>query len=62
MGLMCSQNRVARLMRAEGLRAKQTRRRKATTKRNKAHRAAPNRLNREFSAEQPNRKWLADIT
>jgi len=62
LGLMCSRNRVARLMRAEGLRAKQTRRRRATTKRNKSHRAAPNRLNRDFSAERPNEKWLADIT
>ena len=35
LGLMCSKNRVARLMRAEGLRAKQTRRLRATTKRNK---------------------------
>jgi transposase InsO family protein len=62
LGLMCSKNRVARLMRAEGLRAKQTRRLRATTKRNKAHRAAPNRLKRDFSADRPNQKWLADIT
>jgi len=62
LGLMCSQNRVARLMDLAGLKAKQARRFKATTKRNKAHRAAPNLLNREFSVEQPNRKWLADIT
>jgi putative transposase len=62
LGLMCSQNRVARLMRVEGLRAKQTRRFRATTKRNKSHRAAPNRLNRDFSAERPDQKWLADIT
>ena len=62
LGLMCSQNRVARLMRKEGLRAKQSRRLRATTKRNKAHRAAPNRLNRDFSAERPNQKWLTDIT
>jgi putative transposase len=62
LGLMCSKNRVARLMRAAGLRAKQTRRFRATTKRNKADRAAPNLLNREFSAERPNQKWLADIT
>jgi transposase InsO family protein len=62
LGLMCSQNRVARLMRAADLQAKQTRRYRATTKRNKAHRAAPNRLNRDFSAERPNQKWLGDIT
>jgi len=60
--LMCSQNRVARLMQAADLKAKQTRRFKATTKRNKAHRAAPNLLNRDFNAARPNQKWLADIT
>ena len=62
LGLMCSENRVARLMRAEDLRAKQNRRYRATTKRNKRHRAAPNRLNRDFRAERPNQKWLSDIT
>ena len=61
-GLMCSKNRVARLMRVEGLRAKQTRRYRSTTKRNKAHRAAPNVLKRDFSTTRPNQKWVADIT
>jgi putative transposase len=62
LGLMCSPNRVARLMRAAGLKAKQTRRYRSTTKRNKADRAAPNILKRDFSAEAPNKKWVADIT
>jgi putative transposase len=62
LGLLCSQNRVARLMHAAGLKAKQTRRYKSTTKRNKADRAAPNILKRDFSADAPNRKWVADIT
>ena len=61
-GLLCSKNRVARLMGLAGLQAKQTRRFRATTKRNKTHRAAPNVLNRDFSTERPNQKWLADIT
>jgi putative transposase len=61
-GVACSKNRVARLMRLRGLRAKRVRRYRATTKRNKAHRAAPNRLNRDFTAERPDEKWLADIT
>ena len=61
-GLMCSKNRVARLMAGAGLQAKQARRFRSTTKRNKAHRAAPNLLNRDFGAERPNQKWLADIT
>jgi transposase InsO family protein len=62
LGLMCSQNRVARLMRAEGLQAKQARRFRAITRRNKAHRAAPNVLKRDFVADRPNQKWLADIS
>jgi putative transposase len=62
MGLLCSENRVARLMRAEGLRAKQARRFRSTTKRNESHRAAPNLLQRDFATERPDQKWLADIT
>jgi transposase InsO family protein len=62
LGLMCSPKRVARLMRAADLKAKQTRRYRSTTKRNKADRAAPNILKRDFSATAPNRKWVTDIT
>ena len=60
--VVCSENRVARLMRLRGLRAKQTKRFKVTTKRNKAHPVAPNLLNRDFKADRPNQKWLTDIT
>jgi putative transposase len=62
LGLMCSRNRVARLMKAEGLRAKQTKRYRSTTRRNKAHRVVPNLLSRDFTADRPDQKWLADIT
>jgi len=61
-GLACSENRVARLMRLYHIRAKQTRRYKVTTKRNGAHPVAPNKLKRDFSANRPDQKWLADIT
>ena len=61
-GVACSENRIARLMRLRGLQAKQVKRYKSTTKRNKAHRAAPNLLERDFSAERPDHKWLTDIT
>lgn len=57
----CSVNRVARLIRRNGIQAKQKRRFKTTTKRNKAHTVAPNRLKRDFTAEQPHQKWLTDI-
>ena len=58
----CSKNRVARLMRLCRLQAKQTKRYKTTTRRNKAHPVAPNLLQRDFTANRPDQKWLADIT
>jgi putative transposase len=61
-GVACSENRVARLMRLYHIQAKQTRRYKVTTKRNKTHPVAPNLLRRDFVAQRPNQKWLADIT
>ena len=61
-GVSCSEKRVARLMKLRGLRAKQIRRYKSTTKRSKTHRAAPNLLKRDFTAERPDHKWLCDIT
>jgi putative transposase len=61
-GVACSENRVARLMRLRGLQAKQTKRFKTTTKRNKTHPVAPNLLKRDFAADRPDQKWLADIT
>jgi len=61
-GVACSENRVARLMRLGKLRPKQVRGYKSTTKRNKAHPVAPNVLNRDFTADRPDHKWLSDIT
>jgi transposase InsO family protein len=61
-GVTCGENRVARLMRLRGLRARQTKTYKTTTRRNKADPVAPNVLRRDFEAERPNEKWLADIT
>jgi len=61
-GVACSENRVARLMRLRGLRAKQTKRYKTTTKRRKSDPVAPNLLKRDFVAQRPNQKWLSDIT
>ena len=61
-GVGCSENRIARLMRLRGLRAKQTKRYRTTTKRNKADRAAANLLKGDFRADRPDQTWLADIT
>jgi putative transposase len=61
-GIRGGKNRVARLMRQAGLRVVQKRRHITTTDSQHALPVAPNLLQRDFSAEAPNRKWLADIT
>lgn len=61
-GVKCSENRIARLMGMRGLRARQTKRYRTTTKRNSAVRAAPNLVKGDFRADRPDQIWLADIT
>ena len=58
----CSENRIARLMREDGLRAKTKRRFKATTHSKHNLPVAPNLLNRDFSPEEPNQVYAGDIT
>lgn len=57
-----SENRVARLMRANAIRAKTVKKWRATT--NSAHRlpVAANTLDRQFAVNEPNRVWAGDIT
>ena len=54
--------RVARIMRERGLVSRKKRGNLPTTRANPQHKQAPNLLNREFRADQPNRKWVSDIT
>ena len=61
-GIVCNRKRVARLMRQRHLVAKHRRRRAKTTDSRHQLPVAPNRLNRDFSAERPNEKWVADFT
>ena len=61
-GLRTSKERVRRLMRENGLRARQKRRFKRTTDSHHAFPIAPNLLEQDFSAERPNQKWNADIS
>jgi len=61
-GYRLSENRVARLMRAGSIVAKQKKKRKITTNSRHNYPIAPNLLNRDFAAEQPNKKWVTDIT
>jgi transposase InsO family protein len=61
--VMCGKHRVARLMRAAGLRGKgRARHRPSTTHSDPTRTVVANILNRDFTAARPNQKWLADIT
>jgi putative transposase len=59
-GVRTSRKRVARLMQQLGLSAQTKRSRKPTTTSDPHARFAPNHLNREFLAEEPNTKWVTD--
>jgi transposase InsO family protein len=61
-GVVCNHKRVARLMRLEGIQGRRKRGKAATTDSKHPYPVAPNLLNREFEAEAPNEKWVADIT
>ena len=62
-GEQCGVNRVARLMKVANLQARRKRRRLPgdTASRLENH-IAPNHLQREFGALEPNQKWVADFT
>ena len=61
-GLSTSKNRVARRMNHLSLRALAKRKWKSTTDSNHTLAVAENVLNRDFSTDGPNQKWLTDIT
>jgi transposase InsO family protein len=61
-GWRVSRKRVARLMRQAGLVGRRPRRRRSLTDSAHGLPVAPNLLNREFSADEPNQKWVGDIT
>lgn len=60
--LKASRGRVARIMRANGIRSKITKKYKATTNSKHNLPVADNILNRDFTATEPNQKWVSDIT
>lgn len=61
-GLNVGHRRVGRLMRQNGISVVRTRKHKATTDSNHKFNIAPNLLDRNVSADQPNQKWAGDIT
>jgi len=62
LGVRCGRRRVARLMRQAGLRGCVRGRRRRTTRRDRGAVAAPDLVRRRFSAAEPDRLWLSDIT
>ena len=61
-GLRVSRARITRLMKAAGLKVRCKRKFRITTNSKHRHPVAENLLNREFTANQPNQKWVTDIT
>jgi transposase InsO family protein len=61
-GILCSVNRVARLMRVEDIRAKRKRRfRPRTTDSTHVHPVAANLLDRQFQVDCADRVWMAEL-
>lgn len=61
-GLRVGRKRVARLMRAAGIVGVSRRRYRGTTIRDHESVAAPDLVERHFTANEPNQLWVADIT
>ena len=62
-GIRCGRKRVERLMRESGLKVPQKRKKRVvTTDSEHNFPVAPNLLDRDFTAEKPNEKWVTDIS
>jgi len=62
LGLSCSRPRVARLMRANGIKAKTKKKDTVTTNSDHSYPIAPNLLNQDFWTNSAHRIWVSDIT
>lgn len=62
LGIICNRKRVSRIMRENGIEAKQRRRYKVTIKSNHNKAVAVNLVNRNFATEAANKIWVSDIT
>lgn len=61
-GYIVNRKTVAKSLRKQGLRARASKKFKATTNSNHNLPVAPNLLNQNFEADHPNQKWVGDIT
>ena len=62
LGLAVGERKVVRLMRENAIAVKRNKKFKATTDSSHSFNIAPNLLDRDFFAEQPNQKWAGDIS
>jgi transposase InsO family protein len=62
LGLDVGHRRIGRLMRENSITVARSKKYKVTTDSNHRSNIAPNLLNRDFSADRPNRKWAGDIS
>ncbi len=61
-GIRAGRHRTARLMRENGLKARQKMRFKRTTDSNHGEPVAPNLLDQDFTCDGPDQKWGVDIS
>lgn len=61
-GEKVSRGRVERLMKQYNIKAQRSKRHKRVYFQREQQQAAPNVLSRQFTANQPNQKWVSDIT
>ncbi len=61
-GVRCGRKRVARLMRQAGLAGASRRRAGRTTVQDRTATPAPDLVGRDFTADRPDRLWVADLT
>lgn len=61
-GVPCSRNRLHRLMKKYDIHSVRKKSYKITTNSKHNYAVSPNLLNRDFSADMPNLKWVGDIT
>jgi putative transposase len=61
-GIPVGKERVRKLMKLHGIKARAKRKYKATTDSNHNLPIAPNLLDRQFAVDRPNRVWTSDIT
>lgn len=61
-GFSCSKNRVARLMKIQGITARAKKRFRVTTNSNHSLPVAPNLVEMQFNPEKKNSLWTTDIT